>query len=71
MNNNLSNTQHSSAKLFDNQNLLTIGQLSDLLQVPQKTIRDWVYKRKIPFKRVGRLIRFYGKDIVTWINQKE
>lgn len=71
MSNHLSNTQLSSTRLFDNKPFLTITQLSDLLQVPVKTIRDWVYKRKIPFKRVGRLIRFYEKDIMTWINRKE
>lgn len=71
MNNHLSNTQHSSIKIFDNQNLLTTEQLSELLQVSEKTIRDWVYKRKIPFKRVGRLIRFCKSEITAWINRKE
>lgn len=67
MNNQISNIRNVS-KFFDNQHLLTVPQLSEWLQIPQKTIRDWVYKRQIPFLKVGRLIRFRSREIEAWIN---
>jgi excisionase family DNA binding protein len=62
-----SNNQSPSVRVFDN--LITILQLSQWTQVPEKTIRDWVYKRKIPFKKVGRHIRFLKSEIELWIQK--
>lgn len=56
------------SQIFDN--LLTIQDLSLWLQVPDKTIRDWVYKRQIPFKKVGNLIRFVPSEIHRWIEER-
>lgn len=55
---------------FENLGMLTIGDLSFLIQVPEKTIRDWVYKRQIPFKKVGNLIRFVPTEIHQWIEER-
>lgn len=63
------NTPLSSVLLLENQ-LLTIEQLSKYLSVPELTIRDWVYKRKIPFKKLGRLVRFDPPDIQKWLNER-
>lgn len=60
---------HCTNTLFEN--LLTYDQLSDLLRVSVKTLRDWVYKRKIPFLKVGKLIRFKRSEIELWITRKE
>jgi excisionase family DNA binding protein len=39
--------------------LLNTNQLAELLQVKPSTIRAWVFKRKLPFLRVGaRAVRF-------------
>lgn len=59
----------SRLKLFDNQRLITKEQLSEWLSVPIKTIQDWVYKRKIPFVKVGSLVRFRVSEIESWINE--
>lgn len=66
MNNNISNNQQQPAKLFEN--LITYQQLSELIQVPVKTLQDWVYKREIPFKKIGRLVRFSPSEIHAWID---
>jgi excisionase family DNA binding protein len=65
----LSNTQQSSAKFFDNQ-LATIKQVSEMTQVPIKTIRHWVYMRRIPYKKIGRHVRFDPSEIRDWINER-
>jgi len=41
------------------------------LQIPVKTIRDWTFKRQIPFKKVGRAVRFLPSEIEHWINQRK
>ncbi len=58
-----------SAQLIENQ-LLKYKQLSEFLDVPVPTLKDWVYKRKIPFKKVGRHIRFDPLDIRKWLNER-
>lgn len=63
-----STTQHPSAQLFEN--LWDIKQTAAALSVPVKTLRDWVYRRRIPFKRVGRLIRFSPSDLQHWIQSE-
>lgn len=58
-----------SASFIDNQ-LFTIESLANFLNVSPATIRDWVYKRQIPFKKLGRLIRFHPLDIQKWLNER-
>jgi excisionase family DNA binding protein len=45
-------------KKYSLQSLVTIDGLASSLGVSVKTVRDWVYKRKIPFTRFGRRIYF-------------
>ncbi|OGQ48134.1 MAG: hypothetical protein A3I09_04490, partial [Deltaproteobacteria bacterium RIFCSPLOWO2_02_FULL_47_10] len=52
--------------LFDNQ-LMSIKSLSKYLDVPAGTIRDWIYKRQIPYLKAGRLVRFNFSDIRLWL----
>lgn len=49
--------------------LLTISELSTLLNIKDTTIRKFIFYRKIPFIKVGRLIRFSSEDIQKWIEQ--
>jgi excisionase family DNA binding protein len=43
--------------------LMTIEQTAEKLHVAVRTVRDWRYKRKIPFTRVGRRL-YVGKGVV-------
>ena len=58
-----------SSSLFDNP-LWDIRKTSIMLSVSQKTLRDWVYKRQIPFKKVGSLVRFDPSAIRRWIDER-
>ncbi len=58
-----------SASLFDNP-LWDIRKASQMLCISQKTLRDWVYKRQIPFKKVGKLVRFDPSEIHGWIEER-
>jgi len=49
------------------QELVSVKTLSEKLDIPQKTIRKWVYKRSIPFYKVGqKLVRFNLKEVRDW-----
>jgi len=56
--------------------LVTIKTLSTIIDTPEKTIRDWVYKSRknpkagaIPFYKIGASIKFSPKEIREWFGQ--
>lgn len=51
------------------ESLLTIDELSTYLNVPKKTIYDMVYTKRIPYGKVGRLLRFDKQLIDMWITK--
>ena len=46
--------------------LLTRKELADYLGVSEVTIYGWTSKKKIPFRKVGRLLRFDIDEIEAW-----
>ncbi len=67
--NECANNERSKQPLFEN-SLWDIKQTSEKLNVSEKTIRDWVYKRQIPFKKIGKLVRFHPSEIHQWIEER-
>lgn len=61
--------QERKASLFEN-SFWNIRQLSQQLNISEKTIRDWVFKRQIPFKKIGKLVRFDPSEIHQWIEER-
>ena len=49
-----------------NQSLLTVKELSSFLHVHPNTIYKWTGEGKIPFVRIGNLIRFSRQEIERW-----
>jgi excisionase family DNA binding protein len=47
--------------------LLKIKEVAELLQVKESTIRAWVFRKKIPFKKIHNNIRFKPKEIDDFI----
>lgn len=51
---------------------LDIDQLSERINTPVKTIRDWVHKRKIPFRKLPTGgIRFPWSKVEAWMRGEE
>lgn len=50
------------------QPLLTIEEVSKMLQLKVSTIYDWVHRKKIRHVKMGRLVRFRLEDINALIN---
>ena len=51
--------------------LLTIAQVSEILQVKKNTIYSWTFTRRIPFVKINGALRFKEKVISNWINAQE
>lgn len=47
--------------------LLTIQEVSELLKVKVSTLYDWIYRKKIRYVKIGRLVRFYEDDIANFL----
>jgi len=61
----------SKPMVFDKQpigkrSLWNVDELADYLSVSPRTVRDWVYKRVIPFRKAGRNVRFDPEEIEKW-----
>jgi len=46
--------------------LLTVKELEKIFQVTRQTIFDW-RKKGLPYKKVGRLVRFEKSEVEIWI----
>jgi excisionase family DNA binding protein len=54
-----------------NAEILTIGKLSKYLSVSPNTIYSWISRKKIPYIKLGRLVRFNRQDIDKWVQEKK
>lgn len=58
--------------LNKNQPLLTISEASTFLNMKSSRIRYEVFKKRIPFIKLGKSIRFDEKDLISWVlSQKQ
>lgn len=46
---------------------LTPLEAADYLGVALGTVRNWVYRRRIPFARRGRVVRFHRDRLDAWL----
>ena len=51
--------------------LLTIEQLSEQLNVPKSWIYTRTRKKEIPFRKLGRYVRFDVNEIQDWLDGKK
>ena len=57
--------------IFDNQPnrkrpLWNVSDVALFLRVGERTVRDWVYRRVIPFRKAGKNLRFDPEEIEQW-----
>jgi excisionase family DNA binding protein len=50
--------------------LLSIGQLAERLGTTPRRVRRLVAERRVPFVKVGRLVRFDPDDIAAWLDAR-
>ena len=51
--------------------ILTVGQVSKLLKLHQRTIYKLARNRTIPGRRVGKSWRFLKSEIIKWFEKKD
>lgn len=61
----------TGTRKYDLDDLLLIEEMSERLRVPVKTLRDWVYKRKIPYTHIGRRLYFSRTAVENVLAQNE
>jgi len=51
---------------------ISIFQLSDMISVPVGTLRNWLYRRVMPFSayKINRQVRFKIQEIRDWMEYK-
>ena len=49
---------------------MSIGELSEKLGIPVATLYAWTCKKKIPYIKLGTLVRFKESEIMEWISKK-
>jgi excisionase family DNA binding protein len=49
---------------------LDAGQVAELLGLSIATIRKWVLIRYIPYKKIGRAVRFSAGEIQEWVKTR-
>jgi excisionase family DNA binding protein len=52
------------------QRLIGIKELSIYLGVSINTIRSWVWRKLIPYLKIGRLVKFDIIEINNWLKDK-
>ena len=46
-------------------------ELAEYLSLPLNTIYAWTSQRKVPYRKIGRLIRFNILEIEEWLHNKK
>jgi len=49
--------------------IMGICELADFLGVSKNTIYSWVWQKKIPYTKLGRLVKFDLKAIERWMEK--
>jgi excisionase family DNA binding protein len=49
---------------------LDVQQVAQYLKLSVATIRKWVLNRRIPYKKIGRAVRFSSLEIEEWLISK-
>ena len=50
--------------------LLTIREASEFLKMKESWIRSAIFKREIPYIKVGALIRFNKSELLKWLERQ-
>ena len=48
-----------------------IKECSEYLGIPKGTLYSWTFSRKIPYIKMGRLVKFDLKELENWIKDRK
>lgn len=56
---------------MNNSNLLTIKETCDFLRIKASRLRTAIFRKEIPYLKIGRLIRFDQTDLESWLTSQK
>jgi len=59
-----------SEQIKKEKQLLDTKEASEFLGIKKNTLYEWVIQRKIPFIKVGRLVKFRQEDLESWLKKR-
>ena len=51
--------------------LLDIKEVSERLSIRENTLRAWIFQKRLPVVRLGRLVRIRESALADWIKSQE
>jgi len=54
--------------LIGDDRLLSCAEVAERMGVSIHTVRGWVHRRKIPFLKAGKAVRFIWADVLRWLH---
>ena len=51
--------------------LVGVDGAAELLGVSINTVYGWASQRKVPYRKVGRLLKFYEDELLAWIEERK
>lgn len=52
-------------------NFMTPAEVAEWIQIPERTLIDWRYRRTGPaFLKIGRRVRYREADVLTWLTEQ-
>jgi excisionase family DNA binding protein len=61
--------QNAQSVRFDERRNWATEEAAEYLGCTTDTLKVWTSKRRVPFVRVGRLVRFRKRDLDEWLDQ--
>jgi excisionase family DNA binding protein len=49
--------------------MVSVKTLSQMLDMKERTVREWIAKRIVPYHKIGKLVRFNLKEIQEWLQR--
>jgi excisionase family DNA binding protein len=60
-----------SDQITKQKELLNTRETSEFLGISKNTLYEWIVQKKIPYFKVGRLVKFKREDLEGWLKKKK
>ncbi len=60
-----------SGQITKQKELLNTKETAEFLGISKNTLYEWIVQKKIPYFKVGRLVKFKREDLETWLKKKK
>jgi excisionase family DNA binding protein len=59
-----------SGQISKEKELLSTSEASEFLGIKKNTLYEWIIQKKIPYIKVGRLVKFRREDLEAWLKRR-